>query len=311
MTIAIYTHPDCLMHDTGPGHPERIARLEVILDALRAAPFADQLAFVEAPLAEEKDLLLAHGAQHIQSICTAAPTTGCVAIDADTIMSPDSLQAALRAAGAACAAVDAVIARQYKSAFCAVRPPGHHATHDQAMGFCLFNNIAIAALHALQESAIERVAIVDFDVHHGNGTQDIVEPHKRILFVSTHQSPFYPGTGFATENQAGHILNIPLSPGTDGEEYREIFKSAVLPALERFMPQLLLVSAGFDAHRDDPLAGLELVEDDYRWIGAELTAAAEKYCEGRMISFLEGGYNLEHLASSVVAYLSASAETVT
>jgi acetoin utilization deacetylase AcuC-like enzyme len=310
MTLAIYTHPDCLTHDTGRGHPECIDRLCVILDALRAAPFAGKLAFVEAPLATEADLLLAHDARHIRAVQAAAPAEGYAYLDADTVMSPGSLKAALRAAGSGCAAVDAVMAGKYKTAFCAVRPPGHHAERDRPMGFCLFNNIAIAALHALQKHRLERVAIVDFDVHHGNGTQDIVTPEKRVLFISTHQSPFYPGTGFATENETGHILNLPLPQGTDGEAYRDIFKESILPALEKFKPQLLLVSAGFDAHLDDPLAGLELVEDDYRWIGEQLTAFAEKHCQGRMISFLEGGYNLEHLASSVVAYLSASAKTV-
>jgi len=304
MTIAVYTHPDCLEHDTGPGHPECIARLETILQALRAAPFAKQLEFINAPPADEKDLLLAHDLPLVQAVFGAAPAEDYTYLDADTVMSPGSLDAALRAAGAACAAVDDVLAGHYKTAFCAVRPPGHHTTRSQSMGFCLFNNIAIAALHALENHDLTRVAIVDFDVHHGNGTQDIIAPDKRILFISTHQSPFYPGTGLKTENEEGHILNIPLPQGTDGEDYRDIFQKSILPALEKFAPQLLLVSAGFDAHRDDPLAGLGLVEDDYRWIGAQLRVFADKYCQGRMISFLEGGYNLDHLGSSVVAYLS-------
>jgi len=310
MTIAIYTHPDCLEHDTGPAHPECIDRLDVILKALRAAPFADQLAFTSASPADKEDLLLAHDAAQIKTVFDTAPTEGYAQIDADTMMSPGSLDAALRAAGAACMAVDDVMAGEYKTAFCAVRPPGHHATRQQAMGFCLFNNIAIAALHALEHYQLKRIAIVDFDVHHGNGTQDIVAGDKRILFISTHQSPFYPGTGFTSENQPGHILNIPLPQGTDGAAYREIFTSSVLPALDEFKPQLLLVSAGFDAHLNDPLAGLGLVEDDYTWVGAQLKIVAKKYCSGRMISFLEGGYNLKHLASSVVAYVGALTEAV-
>jgi len=305
VTIAIYTHADCLQHDTGPGHAERIDRLRAVLDALKTPPFSAQLSFIDAPLAQNADLLLAHDALYVQAIRAAAPAAGFVPLDPDTVMSPGSLNAALRAAGAGCAAVDAVMAGQYKTAFCAVRPPGHHATRDQAMGFCLFNNIAIAAFHALNNHHLERVAIVDFDVHHGNGTQDIIEPDKRVLYISTHQSPLFPGTGRTGENEKGHILNLPLPQGTDGETYREIFESAVMPALEQFAPQLLLVSAGFDAHRNDPLAGLQLVEDDYRWIGEQLLTVAEKYCKGRSISFLEGGYNLEFLGSSAVAYLSA------
>lgn len=305
MTLAIYTHADCLAHDTGPGHPEQIDRLRVILDALKASSFANQLSFIEAPLAHEADLLLAHDAGYIRAIRAAAPATGFISLDADTIMSPGSLNAALRAAGAGCAAVDAVMAGQYKTAFCAVRPPGHHATRYQAMGFCIFNNIAVTAFHALQKHTLKRVAIVDFDVHHGNGTQDIIAPDTRVLYISTHQSPLFPGTGRISENQTGHILNLPLPQGTDGAAYREIFTEAVMPALEQFAPELLLVSAGFDAHMNDPLAGLRLVEDDYLWIGEQLSAVAEKHCRGKIISFLEGGYNLDFLARSTVAYIGA------
>jgi acetoin utilization deacetylase AcuC-like enzyme len=310
MTIAVYTHADCLEHDTGPGHPESIDRLDVILKTLRAALFADQLTFISASPADKEDLLLAHDAAQIKSVFDTTPAEGYAQLDADTVMSPGSLDAALRAAGAACAAVDDVMAGEYKTAFCAVRPPGHHATRRQAMGFCLFNNIAIAAKHALEHHQLKRIAIVDFDVHHGNGTQDIVMGDKRIIFISTHQSPFYPGTGFTSENQPGHILNIPLSQGTDGRLYRKIFTDSVLPALDEFKPQLLLVSAGFDAHLNDPLAGLGLIEEDYKWIGEQLNVVAHKHCNGRMISFLEGGYNLKHLASSVVAYLGALTEAV-
>ena len=305
MTLAIYTHPDCLEHDAGRGHPESADRLAVILDALRASSFAARLSFIEAPLARDADLLLAHDERYIHAIRDAAPSFGYACLDADTVMSPSTLRAARRAAGAGCAAVDAVMAGQCRTAFCAVRPPGHHATRDRALGFCIFNNIAIAAFHALQRHGLARVAIVDFDVHHGNGTQAIVEPDARVLYISTHQSPLFPGTGHKAENREGHILNLPLPPGTDGKAYREIFKQSVMPALERFAPELLLVSAGFDGHRDDPLASLGLVEDDYRWIGGQLSAMAEKHCKGRAVSFLEGGYNLDFLPLSAVAYLGA------
>ena len=305
MTIAIYTHTDCLKHNTGPDHPERIERLQVILDALKRSPLAKHLSFVEAPLAGKQDLRLAHDPLYIESIYDAALSSEFISLDADTKMSSGSLNAALRAAGAGCVAVDDIMTGKYKTAFCAVRPPGHHATRDQAMGFCIFNNVAIAAFHALNNYSLRRVAIVDFDVHHGNGTQDIIAPDPRILYISTHQSPLWPDTGYVTENQEGHILNIPLSQGTDGRTYRKTFKESAITALEKFEPELLLVSAGFDAHINDPLAGLCLIEDDYRWIGEQLSATAEKCCGGKSVSFLEGGYNLQYLASSAVEYLSA------
>lgn len=305
MPIAIYTHADCLAHDTGAVHPECKERLEVILAALKTATIASKLAFIEAPLAEKKDLLLAHDADYIDSVFAAAPSFGRSYLDADTVMSPGTLPAALRAAGAAIAATDAVLAGQYRQAFCAMRPPGHHATRNQAMGFCIFNSIAIAAFHALQRHGLSRVAIVDFDVHHGNGTQDIISPEPRILYISTHQSPLYPGTGQPRENQKNHILNLPLLYGTGSEAYRALFADVALPALETFAPQLLLVSAGFDAHRDDPLAGLQLVEEDYRWLGQQLAVVANRHCGGKMISFLEGGYNLDVLGTSVAAYVGA------
>jgi acetoin utilization deacetylase AcuC-like enzyme len=304
MTLAVYTHPDCLEHHEGPGHPESPARLHVILDALKTCDFADKLEIIDAPSAEDDLLLLAHSQGHLDHIRESLPVSGYAHLDADTAMSPDSFRAARRAAGAGCAAIEAIIAGKYKTAFCAVRPPGHHATRNRAMGFCLFNNIAIAALFALQRHNVSGIAIVDFDVHHGNGTQDIIEPEKRILYISTHQSPFYPGTGYSQENRPNHILNLPLPQGTDGKAYRKVFVESVMPALEQFAPELLLVSAGFDAHRDDPLAGLQLTEDDYRWIGQQLITIANTYCGGKVISFLEGGYNLDVLGSSVMAYLS-------
>lgn len=307
MTIAIYTHPDCLKHDTGPSHPECAERLMVIMDALKNSPFSDKLEIIKAPLGTYEQILLAHTKGHLQFIKDSSPTTSPVYLDGDTIMSQGTLKAALRAVGAGCAAIDDVMDGKYSSAFCATRPPGHHATRNMAMGFCIFNNIAIAALYALQKYKLGRIAIVDFDVHHGNGTQDILEHEERVLYISTHQSPLFPGTGESYETGVGNIINLPIASGTNGKQYREIFTAKILPALEKFKPELLLVSAGFDSHRDDPLAGLNLVEDDYQWIGKQLRDVANQYCRGKVISFLEGGYNLEILGKSVVAYLQAYA----
>lgn len=305
MALAIYTHPVCLQHDTGPGHPENTKRLEVILHALKTASFTTPLIFIEAPAATEAQLLLAHTQQHINTIRQVTPASGLHYLDADTLISPNSLQAALHAAGAGCAAVEAIISGQFEKAFCAIRPPGHHATSQQAMGFCLFNNIAIAALYALKHHGLERVAIMDFDVHHGNGTQEILEDERRVLYISTHQSPLYPGTGWQESNK-GSVLNLPLPPGTESKTYRRVFTDSVLPALDTFNPQLLLVSAGFDGHKKDPLSDMQLAEEDYRWIGQQLNECARQHSQNRMISFLEGGYHHQALAASVTAYLNAS-----
>jgi len=304
MTIAIYSHKACLEHDPGSGHPENDGRLSSIMEALTHCSFAEKLKKVDAPLATDEQLLLAHSHSHIAHIKASAPSKGFSYLDGDTVMSPGSLNAALRAAGAACLAVDDSIAGKYSSAFCAIRPPGHHATHDRAMRFCLFNTIAIAALYAQKQYKIARIAIVDFDVHHGNGTEDIVEGKQGILYISTHQSPLFPGTG--TMREAGNnIINLTLPAGTDGVRYRQLFTESVLPALEVFAPEMLLVSAGFDGHRDDPLAGFSLVEEDYKWIGKQLNQIAQTYCEGKIISILEGGYDHNALAESVKAYLSS------
>lgn len=304
MTLAIYTHPDFLLHDTGPSHPECAARLERIRASLEQA-FADRLRWVDARPCAEDRILLAHTPEYLERIKQAAESAAAepVFLDADTVMSLGSMNAAMRAAGAGCDAVDDIMAEAYHHAFCAVRPPGHHATRTRAMGFCIFNNIAIAALHALKAHQLSRVAIVDFDVHHGNGTEDIIRGDQRILYISTHQSPFYPGTGMENDNVPDHILNLPLQSGTTGVACRRIFQESVLSALESFAPQLLLVSAGFDAHYADPLAGLQLREDDYRWIGDQLSRFAKKQCNNRLISFLEGGYNLDVLGDSAAAYL--------
>ena len=303
MTATLYTHAACLRHCAGPGHPESPARLQSVLQALDDPTFA-ALARAEAPRATREQLARVHDAALIDDIFANAPQQGFVRFDADTVMSPDSLEAALRAAGAVCAAVDAAIDGTATRAFCAVRPPGHHATRDTAMGFCLFNHVAVGAAHALARG-IERVAIVDFDVHHGNGTQDIFWSEPRVLYASTHQSPLYPGTGTRAETGAGNIVNAPLPPRSGSTEFRAAFAQIVLPALRSFQPQLLIISAGFDAHRLDPLADLNLDADDYAWATRELVDIAQKYALGRVVSSLEGGYSLTALRECTVAHVAA------
>lgn len=292
-------------HGVPPGHPERPARLEAALRGF------DGLGFVEAAAPEAEDEILArvHPWPYLSAMREAfpGPGEGLVALDSgDTFLDPGSREAAYRAAGAAVAAVDAVMAGQAQTAFAAVRPPGHHAEPAQPMGFCVFNNIAVAALHALEAHGLERVAVLDFDVHHGNGTQAVAEKEPRLFFASTHASPLYPGTGHAHEpGRFGNILNAPLPPGADGALWRGIMTRQILPAIEAFRPQMLLVSAGFDAHAEDPLAPLELTEDDYRWAGEQIAALALRACKGRVVSALEGGYSLDALTRSVMAYAGA------
>ena len=298
----LLTHPACLTHDPGPGHPECVARLERILSALDAADLPG-LRRTEAPRATRAQLLRVHDATMVDAVFASAPGSGYIRIDADTVMSAGSLEAALRAAGAAVAAVDAVLGGDTRRAFCAVRPPGHHATRDTPMGFCLFNNVAVAAAHALDAHHLDRVAIVDFDVHHGNGTQDIFCRDPRVLYASTHQSPLYPGTGARNERGVGQIVNAPLPPGSGSAAFRAAITGIVLPALDAFAPQLVLVSAGFDAHRRDPLANLELDADDFAWVTARLVEAAQRHAQGRIVSSLEGGYDLGALAESSVAHV--------
>jgi acetoin utilization deacetylase AcuC-like enzyme len=305
--MRLYTHPACLLHDPGPGHAERPARLHAVLQALDHDRFA-ALDRIEAPQAIREQLQRVHGAAHVREILLGAPPDDMLALDPDTVMGPGSTEAALRAAGAVVAAVDAVLGGSARRAFCAVRPPGHHATRDQAMGFCLFNNIAVGAAHALVAHGLKRVAIADFDVHHGNGTQAIFEHEPRVLFASSHQSPLYPDSGREDERGVGNIVNGTLSPGAGSHEFRELWDSVLLPRLHAFKPQLVLVSAGFDAHRNDPLADIRLGQEDYAWITERLAALADAHAGGRLVSTLEGGYDLAALAASVSAHVGALIE---
>ena len=304
MTTLLYTHEACLEHDPGPHHPESPARLEAVLAALSGPAYA-MLERREAPRASLAQIARAHPGDFAERVLAAVPKQGYAALDADTVLSPGSGEAALRAAGAAIAAVDAVIAGEAKSAFCAVRPPGHHAEPRHAMGFCLFNNVAIAARHARTQHGLARVAVVDFDVHHGNGTQAAFEHDPSLFYASTHQMPLYPGTGAVSERGVGNIVNVPLRPMSGSEEFRRAFTATILPALEAFGPELLVISAGFDAHRDDPLAQLMLVEADYAWCTERLVEIAAKHARGRIVSSLEGGYDLDALAASTAAHVAA------
>lgn len=288
---------------TPPGHPEQVARYDAVMGSLDAPEFA-ALDRRLAPMVADAALLRCHPQQYLDRVAAAIPADGWVSLDADTHVMAGSETAARRAAGAAVAAVDAVLAGEVTNAFCALRPPGHHAERQIAMGFCLFGTVAVAAKHALEAHGLDRVAVVDFDVHHGNGTQDLLWDEPRATFVSTHQSPLYPGSGAADERGAhGQILNLPLPAGTDGAAYRAMFDARVIPVLRAVQPQLLLVSAGFDAHRADPLAQMALETDDFAWITERLCDLAAESCGGRVVSVLEGGYDLDALAASVAAHL--------
>jgi acetoin utilization deacetylase AcuC-like enzyme len=303
MTTLLYTHPSCLEHDPGQYHPETPARLKAVLSALSASEFAE-LERREAPEAAMDDLTRVHPQRFVDRLLAAVPEAGHVGIDADTVMSPQSGHAALRAAGAVAAAVDAVVAGEADNAFCAVRPPGHHAEPNRAMGFCLFNNVAIGALRARQVHDLARVAVVDFDVHHGNGTQACFWDDGSLFYGSTHQWPLYPGTGSSAETGvAANIVNVPLPPMSGSEAFRLGLTRTLLPALEAFAPQMLLISAGFDAHRSDPLAQLLLDEADYTWATERLLDIARQHAGGRVVSTLEGGYDLIALGASAAAHV--------
>lgn len=304
MTTLLVTHSACLEHETPPGHPECAARLRAVLGALETEDFA-LLQRAEAPRASHEQIARVHPPSHIERIENSVPESGFRRIDADTAMSPGSAEAAFRAAGAVIHAVDEVMAGSIRNAFCAVRPPGHHAEPETSMGFCLFNNIAIGALHAREVHGCKRVAVIDFDVHHGNGTQAVFETNPDLFYASTHQWPLYPGTGRAGEYGLGNILNRCLQPGAGSAEFRAAISDAVIPALERFRPDFIFISAGFDAHMSDPLANLRLTDEDYGWVTAELVKAADRLCGGRVVSALEGGYDLEALAASARAHVKA------
>lgn len=307
MVITIYQHDDCLQHDPGPGHPENAGRLDSATAALQTSVHSSRFTYQQAPLGTREQVLLAHTPALWDLVTRMSPSSGRISLDPDTHMSPVSLAAALRAVGAACAAVETLATGQARHIFCLTRPPGHHATPQRAMGFCIFNQIAIAALHA-QAQGLQRVAVVDFDVHHGNGTQDIFQDRANLLYISTHQFPHYPGTGSREENRAGNIHNIPLRNGTGHESYLQIFADEVLTEVSAFHPDVLLVSAGFDAHERDPLAGLALTEQTYRELGRQLQTLANRHCQGRLLSVLEGGYNLDVLGNSIVAYCEGTLE---
>jgi acetoin utilization deacetylase AcuC-like enzyme len=305
MTTLLLTHDACLAHDPGPGHPESPARLRAVRAALDAPAFA-ALARAEAPRASLDDVALVHPRTHAERILAAVPGSGRQALDADTALSPGSGEAALRAAGAVVAAVDAVAQGRARNAFCAVRPPGHHAEAALAMGFCLFNNAAIGAARARVAHGLHRVAVVDFDVHHGNGTQAILEGDAGFFFASTHQMPLYPGTGDPAERGvAGNVVNVALRPHADGTDFRRAMERLVLPALDAFAPQFVLISAGFDAHRRDPLAALDLEAEDFAWATAAIAAIADRHAGGRLVATLEGGYDLAALAESAAAHVTA------
>jgi acetoin utilization deacetylase AcuC-like enzyme len=302
MSTIIIHHDDCSRHDPGAKHPESTQRIKAVMSGLEDLRGVQML---PAPLADMAQISRVHPGDFWEEIRQKEPLDGYAAVDADTIMSHGSVNAALRASGGLCFAIDQLLGDKAMRAFCAVRPPGHHCEPERAMGFCLLNNIAIGAMHALENPAVKRVAIIDFDVHHGNGTQAVFEHNPDVLFVSSHQVPLYPGTGHPGETGCGNILNLPLAPGDGSRAFRHAWARAGLPAVAQFKPDLILISAGFDAHERDPLANLELQDEDYHWITGEIGDIATENCHGRVASILEGGYDLKALASASRAHVSA------
>ena len=301
MNTAFITHPDCLKHEMGAHHPESPARLQAVYDAFEHAGLMSRLRQVGAPLATREQLAAVHAPGYVDAIFDSVPKNGYAALDPDTSMNPYSLIAARRAAGAVIKGVDMVLSREITNAFCAVRPPGHHATRDRPMGFCVFNNVAIGAAHAIASHGLERVAVLDFDVHHGNGTEDAFHEDPRVMLCSTFQHPYYPYSGADSGND--HIVNVPLAAMTDGQGFRNAVERFWMPALEAFKPQMVFVSAGFDAHREDPLAYLKLGDEDYRWVTERLVEVADRHASGRVVSTLEGGYNVDALGRCVVEHV--------
>ncbi|MCA1825862.1 MAG: histone deacetylase family protein [Myxococcales bacterium] len=301
MSLAFITHPECSLHEMGEGHPERPERLAAIEDKLIASRLEQLVVRYQAPEVAREQLLRVHDAAYIAALERLAPIDGYVQLDPDTAMNSHTWPAALRAAGAGVLATDLVVEGKAEAAFCAVRPPGHHAERSRAMGFCFFNNVAVAAAHALAHHRLERVAIVDFDVHHGNGTEDIFRDEPRVLMVSIFQHPFYPGSG--VEGRSERMVNVPLPAGSASREFRAVVSGQWLPALERFQPQMIFFSAGFDAHRDDVMAMLALTDSDYGWVTQQIRDFARGSAQGRMVSMLEGGYDLDALARSVAAHI--------
>ena len=303
MPIAYISHNDCLSHDVGEDHPEQPDRLHAIQDRLIYSPLNYVIQHHDAPLATREDLERVHSREYVDEIFEKAPQEGIVYLDDDTFMMPKTLNAALRAAGAALYAVDQVMGNSVKSAFCAARPPGHHAERDRAMGFCYFNNIAVGAAYAMEKYGLERIAIIDFDVHHGNGTEDIFKDDPRVLFCSSFQHPFYPFSGADTERE--NVINIPMTAGTSGEMYRKEVEEKWFDQIEAFEPQLIMLSAGFDGHAEDDMAHFRLRESDYRWLTERLAQIAAKTAQGRIVSVLEGGYSMSALGRSVIVHLDA------
>ncbi len=300
MTTALLSHPDCLDHEVPRDHPERPGRMRAVLRALEGRDLLRE----DAPLASDAELLRVHPQAYLDALARAVPEQGFTPIDGDTWLSAGTMRAARRGVGGAIRAVDMVIEGRARNAFVATRPPGHHAERSTAMGFCYLGTVAAAAYHALDHHGLDRVAIVDFDVHHGNGTQDLVQDDPRIAFMSTHQMPLFPGTGNPSDHGAsGNVLNVPLRDGDGSAAFRTAIERQILPALDAFAPELVLISAGFDAHRDDPLASLDLVEADFAWITEQICDLAETHAQGRVVSSLEGGYSLRALADSVAAHV--------
>ena len=303
MPLLYWSHPSCRLHETSPGHPENGARLDSINDQLIASGVEPWLLHREAPAVTREQLERVHAVAYLDALEKAAPTESICHLDPDTVIGPHSLEAARHAAGAVVAAVDAVMTGDLRRAFCAVRPPGHHATRTRAMGFCLYNNVAVGTAHALAEYGLERVVVVDFDVHHGNGTEDIFHDEPRVFMASSFEEGLWVES--SPQKAADNMLWLEFSPGTQGAAYRERFEKELIPAVDEFQPQLLMISAGFDAHQDDEISHLYLTSDDYGWLTQQLAAVAERHCEGRLVSVLEGGYNLPALGRSVAAHLNA------